>query len=389
MDNLEVDKTKKQYMRHDKSVHRITWQGIIPSLGQHDKAFVQSLLRSPIEKIVDMIGNQERFGVAEKKQVCKSPRVFKKAFKNITNEVLDRWMNMLSQASLEDIADFHIPFVRNVNGIRFANELYDINFLIKKYIGLCKQQETKQSKSNNSLPSDVIIEISQSCNFSCIMCVNSKKSYTKKQLPITSFEKIIKLFGQNLKKVRISGLGESTIVSNFSDYIHCLDTLNHNFQKEIITNYSAPAEVYVDLLRKDYTIIVSWDASTKDLFQKIRRGSNFNYMLKSLRLLSSECSNYSKNVILMPTIQKINMHEIIPLINFAAHYGIKYIAYNMVQVANNMVQGEWLNRNNATLSDLFEKALSLSHTLGISIAIPDHIGKYPLHLQGTRKSAGT
>lgn len=128
------------------------------------------------------------------------------------------------------------------------------------------------------------IEVTTKCNLKCIMCEHTYWSEPNRDMSFEQFKDIVDQFG-NLKWIGLTGIGESFINKDFmkmlryvkskSVLVELYDTfyfLNERIAKELI-------EMGVD------RILASVDAATKQTYEKIRVGSDFERVINNVRNL--------------------------------------------------------------------------------------------------------
>ncbi len=130
------------------------------------------------------------------------------------------------------------------------------------------------------------IEPTVACNLRCVMC-HSDKIREQRQVKNMSFEDFSKIINKipTLLRVTIQGMGEPLLAPDFLKMVSYANqrdiavttTLNANFINEEI----ARKVVESGLSR----IYISLDGSTKETYERIRRGGNFERTLEGIRNL--------------------------------------------------------------------------------------------------------
>tara|TARA_B100000965_G_C19552698_1_gene740766 strand:- start:534 stop:1604 length:1071 start_codon:yes stop_codon:yes gene_type:complete len=174
-------------------------------------------------------------------------------------------------------------------------------------------------------PLQIDFELNYSCNFSCKMCTwsveNASNRGKKTWLDFSVYKKIIDDGVKNgLKSVRLNYINEPLIrkdIIKFINYAKDAGVLDVYFS----TNGSLlSAKISNEILNSGLTRIqVSIDATTKDTFDKVRQGGDFDLVVKNT-LNFIKLRNSSKKE--LPTMRvnfvrtKINEHELNDFINF-------------------------------------------------------------------------
>lgn len=223
------------------------------------------------------------------------------------------------------------------------------------------------------LPVKMDIENVSRCNFRCIMCPVSDWKGGKRADDMT-FEAFKKIIDEQigLVEIKLQGLGETTIQRGpfyemiryaRSKFIWVRTTTNasllhlENGYKRLID--ADPNEVQISI-----------DGASKDVFEKIRRGSVFRHVMRNCELINS----YSKSVGVDRTkmwtvVQRDNLDQLEDLVRLAANLGFSNQVFSLD--LSDWGDESWLQRNSEIdvedkISD--ERLLSLVE-LGRSLSI--------------------
>jgi len=170
----------------------------------------------------------------------------------------------------------------------------------------------KLSQMRTPYPSYTEIEVTTRCNLRCIMCEHTYWNEETRDMSFETFKKIVDGF-PNLKWIGLTGIGESFLNKDFlkmlryvkskSVYVELYDTfffIDEKTARELI-------EIGVDL------ILASIDGATKETYEKIRRGSDFERVInnvKTLVELKREMNSYFPRLGFHYIISTINLKEI-------------------------------------------------------------------------------
>lgn len=344
----------------------IEWREILPILSK---------------KTTEHVGNLLDWSYTNSKRPLGSSReIFANNFEGADQEVLDEWMYNLSQTSIKDFIDFHLPFMRNFSDL---SEKWKPSKLVGLYLEF--YNNPSKGKIVNRFPEKLIVETTKSCNFSCVMCSSRTNGFQKKfTMDLEVFGEVIRVFSPHSETIRINGYGEASIIPNIEDYIGCLDEFSFEGQREIITNLSASYRVYEHLANEDFVLLVSWDAVDENLFKEIRVGADYDKMLKSLNKLGNELSDESERLILLSTVQEKNIDQIVPLVDLASDVGAGKLIFNIVKEEGD---SKWMKNRFQEIKSEFTKANERAENLEVDLKIPDHIGEQYLDIEGITQSA--
>lgn len=149
---------------------------------------------------------------------------------------------------------------------------YFIGPLIRRFPGLAP------------FPSYVEIEITTRCNKKCIFC---EHTYWKESPDNISFEEFIQIAGQfpNLKWINLTGEGDPFLNKDF------LNILEYLKKKNVMVYFGDSFDLIDENIAKKLVdldidgIYVSMDAATKETYEKIKVGCNFEKVVKNIKRL--------------------------------------------------------------------------------------------------------
>ena len=236
-----------------------------------------------------------------------------------------------------------------------------------------------------SWPESLLVELTQSCNFACIMCSCRTDGFRPdKTMPLPVFGELMRQFAPHIKSLRLNGYGESTVIPNLNAYLDCLHEFHFQGAGEIITNLSGPLHLYRRMAEERFAMIVSWDATSAPLQETIRNGANFPRQQETLASLGRLVRQTPEQLVLLCTVQEQNLEEVPKMPEFAARHGAGLVLFNMVKEADG---SPWMDRRFEEIASLFSQAQQRASAAGVQVRIPDHIGNTPLALAGTRRTS--
>lgn len=160
-------------------------------------------------------------------------------------------------------------------------------------------------------PQVLEIEITTKCNKKCLICEHTYWKEPNKDLSFEEFKKIISNFPK-LKWVNLTGEGDAFLNKDYLKMIEYLkkrdifvalvdsfDLIDENISKKLI-------ELGVD------TIYISIDAATKETYEKIKIGCNFEKTLNNIKTflkLKKEYKSPIPEVYFRYIVNKLNVHE--------------------------------------------------------------------------------
>lgn len=176
--------------------------------------------------------------------------------------------------------------------------------------------EYKIAKKSTSFPSVIQIQSINDCNGSCSMCPNSQID-KKKVKPMTNrlFKKIIYEILDESKSypLILLYLQNEPLMDNdiFSKIRFIQSKIGNNIHVGFLTNGSLFDKQNIKKIERmnRFFISISLDALTKETYNKIRNGLDFEHVLNNVNdLLKSKFDK--KNVVLEFAVQKNNISEL-------------------------------------------------------------------------------
>jgi len=160
-------------------------------------------------------------------------------------------------------------------------------------------------------PSYIEIEITTKCNLKCIMCEHTYWSEPNRDMSFEDFKKIVDQFPR-LKWIGLTGIGESFLNKDF------LKMLRYVKSKGIYIELYDPFYFIDEKIARELIglgvdkLIASIDGATKETYEKIRVGSDFERVINNVRTLiklKQEMNSHFPEVEFHYIVSKANFHE--------------------------------------------------------------------------------
>lgn len=163
-----------------------------------------------------------------------------------------------------------------------------LRYLIYRY----KFNVYPKIKKIDSYPPVIQIEPTSICNFRCIMCYQSDKSFSSKSngfmghMSMNTFYKIIDEVEGNVEAITFASRGEPTLNKDFSKMLKYCE--GKFLALKLNTNASMLNERLInEILSSDLqTIVFSIDEKDKEKYEKIRVNGKFEKIIKNLELFN-------------------------------------------------------------------------------------------------------
>tara|TARA_B100000965_G_C19584878_1_gene755259 strand:+ start:436 stop:1596 length:1161 start_codon:yes stop_codon:yes gene_type:complete len=213
----------------------------------------------------------------------------------ILSEVIENHKNLIQK---KIISNKFVINKQEINEIKSIEKNNLPRYLIYRY----KYRFFSKDKRVGEYPPCLQIEPTSICNFRCIMCYQSDKSFSNKSkgfmsnMTLDLYKKVIDEVEGKIEAITLASRGEPTLNKDFKEM---LNYSNKKFMAlKINTNASMLDEDLIhNILSNDIqSIIFSVDAADKETYEKIRVNGKFEKIMKNLKLFAQiRKDHYSKS----------------------------------------------------------------------------------------------
>jgi MoaA/NifB/PqqE/SkfB family radical SAM enzyme len=167
------------------------------------------------------------------------------------------------------------------------------------------------------LPRLLEVEVTTFCPLKCVICEHTYWKEEPRNMTFEQFKHIISQFPK-LKWIGLTGIGESFVNKDFLKMLEYIK--RKNIYVELYDNFyfidakAADALVYLSVDK----IFISLDAATKETYEKVRAGANFDTVINNIRRLlelrrfhNTPYPELSYHFI----INKININEVVQFLD--------------------------------------------------------------------------
>ena len=176
----------------------------------------------------------------------------------------------------------------------------------------------------NSIVS-IDLEVATFCNLKCPTCRVTQSNKKHELMNFNNFIEIAHALKPAIQTSRVFNLSpsESLLHPRTFDMIDYIKGLNPNIGFNIITNgMLLDKDRQNELLKRDIKgICVSLDGATKETFESIRVGSNFELIKQNVKSFISK----GGNVRTIFVSRKNNINELLPFVNMCSELGVSKI----------------------------------------------------------------
>lgn len=200
------------------------------------------------------------------------------------------------------------------------------------------------------------IEPTSECNLRCRMCIREKVGVPIGRMSFDDFKKILNKL-DSLFKVGISGQGELFL------HPQIFDMIDYANKRGIVVNITSNGtllndEIIQKICNSDIGEIgISVDSTKKEKYEKIRKGADFDKLVKNIKKLTSELEKKKRDtiVVMAPIIFKNNIDELPEFVKLAKKLGIKKIAFQTLQTKENYVKNYEKGMKSQTVKNQIER----------------------------------
>lgn len=226
-------------------------------------------------------------------------------------------------------------------------------------------------------PWDILyLEVNGQCNLSCTICGRHVTKEKLDYMPMDTYKKISAQVFPRIKNVTMRGLGESLMHKDIIEMVSMAK--KRGVEVTITTN-----GIFLDekkakdliLLGLD-TLSVSVDGASKESYERVRIGSNFERVISNVKMISEMRKSLGKGnpyIVLAPALMKTNISELPAFVELAHSLGIECVgALNFLS---------WTEEQDKTLPLYYDdesvfiehvkKAQNLAGRLGMRLSLPD------------------
>ena len=198
-----------------------------------------------------------------------------------------------------------------------------------KNLLVSRNQERKETSL--ALPTLLDIEPVSRCNFRCVMCVTSRRGPKRAEdLDTDAYKRFIE-DNLYLTEVKLQGVGEPLLHNNFFDLIRF--TMEHDIWVRTTVNGSL---LHIDENYKRLIdcgigeVQISFDGATKEVFESIRRGADFDKIVDNVTKLNAYANTKDRPYTRMwVLLQKDNRHQVFDLVALAKRMGFNRVTFSV------------------------------------------------------------
>lgn len=195
---------------------------------------------------------------------------------------------------------------------------------------LAKAYDT--APSDGDYPSIIEFELENTCNLACTMCNGLLSSTIRKDRegkpPLKSpygkkFREDLKEFIPHLSEARFNG-GEPFLIQQYWPIWEDIMAINPSVKMTMATNGSVLNSRVKDILtRGNIHLNISMDGFSKETYESIRVGGNFDRLMKNLDYFIAFCAKHNRTLCIMVNPLRQNWWEMPDFVNWVNAQNIR------------------------------------------------------------------
>jgi len=242
---------------------------------------------------------------------------------------------------------------------RFANE------------ALNKEEFELGQTRLRSFPSTCHIEHTTRCNFYCPHCTKGYDPYVATDLPREVIDKALDSLLPHLITADLTGFGEPTVGSQYGHIMKRLTQMG--VMPQMNTNTSTLGVPHIELLvRSQARVTLSIDGATRETFEAIRAGGDWDRLVYSLHAIRRIRGIYGGLGWFAVTFvaMKSNIHELPEMVRLAKEFGLDQLLVQDYQPMGIRFDEQSLRNEPLRANKFFDEAERLAEDLGVSLVLP-------------------
>lgn len=219
----------------------------------------------------------------------------------------------------------------------------------------------------------LFIDVTNKCNLKCIMCGVHRNDKARYDMPLDLFKKIAALAFPSVKELWLSCGFESFIVKDFIDMLDYIKEFKIPISY-LVTNGTLLNETNIKQLIDVGLryLFISVEGAQKEIYERIRKGANFEKTLLNIKLLNElkeEYSSLKPEICFMTTLMRSNIEEIPQIISLASRLKVKEVDLKPINVQFPEMESEPLENYKDRVAQCIVQAKALAEEFKIRLIL--------------------
>lgn len=182
-------------------------------------------------------------------------------------------------------------------------------------------------------PQKLYLDITEDCNLWCAMC-RDERSICGKTMTFDLFKKVVDETCPYVRSYSLFNWGEPLLVEDFYERVLYVNAKKRSdCTVEISTNGMLLNQRMIQFLAEQKVgVTISVDGATKETFEKIRRGGNFEHIMNNISEITKAYQAFPDycSPSFYISIQKENQSQLLDIIKLAQSLGIRRVGFGLV-----------------------------------------------------------
>jgi radical SAM protein with 4Fe4S-binding SPASM domain len=238
-------------------------------------------------------------------------------------------------------------------------------------LALLHEEFERKKTRLQARPSSVFLEHTTKCNFYCPHCSKGYDPYYAGDMSKEVTDRALDTLLPSMTWACITGFGEPTIGSQYQYIMQRL--LENDVVAHYSTNTSTLTLPHIEMLVKSGAkIILSIDGATKETFETIRAGGDWEKLQRSLhairrlRAIYGGDSHFGVTFVAMQT----NVHELPLMVRMVHEFGLTFLKVHDYHAFGEDYDENTLRNAPEVANRFFDEAEKLAQELGVSLVLP-------------------
>lgn len=239
------------------------------------------------------------------------------------------------------------------------------------------QEYLQQRTRLVSFPRRLVFELTNRCNFRCIMCGRESAKFDSCDLPLSVIRRFEPCF-PHAEEVTLHGWGEGTLHPQFTEILAYLNQFP-SLRKYFVTNGSTLERIQEPVFRHHVDLIaLSLDGATAATNDSIRKNGSLEHQLTSLQHLLTEKHRRALDypyVNFVFTAMRRNLAELPALVELAYRFGVPEVKVVYLTIFSPQLLEESLLDRQEEVRAVFAEAGRRAQLRGIKLKLPEIQGE--------------